>query len=211
MALLCDFMSLMQKGVARVVLVIAALAAAGGVMAACSGATADPVLAADAGTLSDAASTTEGGPFTDAARPDAADAAAEAEGPKGNCTIDADCKDGTCFEHLCMCNAGSYVQLDGTCGSSLPPASCPLAAGKCISGADTCPSGEPTGTPMQNRTCGDFQAGLCCFATCGGTPDFSCCATGDPTPAPSICVNTWLTCGDARRPVSNTNPKGCAL
>jgi hypothetical protein len=110
------------------------------------------------------------------------------------CDGDDDCRGGTCFAGVCMCEVPKYVQADGRCGDDAPE-ECIAGGGRCQQDPAECMPGELEGELQTNQTCGDFVAAVCCFpaGSCKTTVDFVCCGAST-TPYEPRCVNGWRTC-----------------
>jgi hypothetical protein len=124
------------------------------------------------------------------------------------CKTSPDCHSGTCFEGICVCDAGSFIQPDGTCGPT-PPLACMDQGGTCLSNVITCPSMQLVGSADANKSCGDFIAAVCCFqpATCKGPSDLLCCVSDSPRQP--ICTNGWRTCPTGAKAYSSMNTNAC--
>jgi hypothetical protein len=132
------------------------------------------------------------------------------------CTKDHECNfdltmsslAGSCFNGVCICKVGYYVQPNGKCGSTAPP-SCPNQGGTCRENPATCQTGELEGDYETNMSCGDFQPAVCCTpaASCHAPIDIVCCGAAAAYYEPS-CVNGWRTCA-AGAPTPRLRSQGC--
>lgn len=118
----------------------------------------------------------------------------DATAPNAPCAINDDCKGGSCFQGMCMCQLPKYVQSDGRCGDEKPP-ECTASSGTCRQQPAECMTGELEGELGTNQSCGDFVAAVCCFqaTSCKMTADIVCCGAST-TPYEPNCVNGWRTC-----------------
>ena len=133
-------------------------------------------------------------PTLDATVTDGTAPASDATVPNAPCANDGDCKGGTCFEGMCMCDLPKYVQADGRCGDEKPK-DCATASGTCRQSPAECMTGELEADIETDQSCGDFVAAVCCFpaAACKMTVDFVCCGANVEPYEPN-CVNGWRTC-----------------
>jgi hypothetical protein len=67
------------------------------------------------------------------------------------CDQDDDCRGGTCFEGVCMCEVPKYVQADGRCGDDAPE-ECIAGGGRCQQNPAECMPGELEGELQTNQT-----------------------------------------------------------
>jgi len=182
---------------------------------ACGG-SAESVGDGDAATSADgASSTSDGGAGADGGSSDGGDGggADAGHGAGVGCTQDSDCNGdlsvssdwGFCYQGVCMCHEGFWVQTNGKCNTT-PPPGCTQQGGTCRQATSACQPGELESSASTKMSCGDLIEAVCCFgeAQCTG-PDFRCCGPNGGTPGP-ICENGWRTCPSDATPLPVDRP-----
>ena len=121
------------------------------------------------------------------------------------CVVAADCNGGSCFEGVCMCPLGSWIQANGSCGAT-PPPSCAAHGGTC-STLDPMNQACPRGSLWRSvaADCDSAEGKVCCVdsTTCHGRDVLErngCYVRGTDAAYVPWCVNGWATCAPGDSP-----------
>jgi hypothetical protein len=150
-------------------------------------------------------------------RPDTgADASTSIDSGVVACTKDHECNfdlamsslAGSCFQGVCICKVGYYVQPNGKCGAQEPP-SCTTVGGTCRKNPAECQAGELDAHYYSTMSCGDIMPAQCCIpaASCYAPIDIVCCGAAADYYEPT-CVNGWRTCASGA-PTPRLRSQGC--
>jgi hypothetical protein len=144
----------------------------------------------------------DGGPITD--------------GGKVACTLDHECNfeltmsalAGKCWNGICICDVGYFVQPNGKCGKD-EPGDCATQGGTCRTNPSACQTGELETHFYTSMKCGDIQPFQCCVpaANCYAPVDIVCCGAAAQYYEPT-CVNGWRTCAGGG-PEPRLRSQGC--
>lgn len=144
------------------------------------------------------------------ASPSSTDGALASDGPIDRdsgagfaCQSESDCNGGSCYQGVCMCAAGKWIQPNGRCAVT-PPPSCDDQGGWCVRNAvagQECASG----TAIKHFTggCGEAPSNFCCtdITLCRGAATVqNCYVNGTDAAYTPRCVNGWMTCDPGDSP-----------